>query len=141
MKIRFRVWDGEKMWYPDDDEGWLVGPDGDLHKEYEAEDADGYLYDTVGEFPGELMLSTGLVDKNGKEIWDGDIVSVMSHDTSSFPSEHDRKLFKGIVKLDLTDCYVKSLNYENTNPLNCFSERATQCEVIGSVHENPGLLT
>ena len=55
MSIRFRVWDGNLMWYPEEEHTlepmYLVGP------------------------RGSVMLSTGVLrDKNGEEVWNGDIL-------------------------------------------------------------------
>jgi hypothetical protein len=31
--MRYRVWDGKKMWYPEDDEEFYVSMDGELCKQ------------------------------------------------------------------------------------------------------------
>ena len=130
-QIRFRVWDGIDMWYPEDEKEYCLNQQGEVFQldvEHELEDL----------IP---MLSMVGHDKNYKEIFDGDVVSVMSHDTSFFVSRGDQPtLFRGVVRYEEAQWWVKPINYHNTNPLNDFTQRHKACEVIGNVYENKELM-
>jgi hypothetical protein len=63
------------MWYPEDDEEFYVSMDGELCKQSEREYYGEWSESTVP-YPGEAMLSTGCFDKDGKEMWDRDIVEI-----------------------------------------------------------------
>ena len=83
--------------------------------------------DTVGQF-------TGLLDKNGKEIYEGDIIR--SYDSENNPIIHS-------ISWDNNKaCYVATmLQY----PLLCGSVDKSwidefEKEVIGNIHDNPELL-
>lgn len=74
----------------------------------------------------ELMQSTGLSDKNGKEIFEGDVVHAYSEGASLI----------GVVEyLDNAYC-IKSKN-DIYNPL---WTNAEHYEVIGNIYENKELL-
>ena len=96
-EIKFRAWNGEKMISPD----YLIGLEGN----------------TSAELPSDLTLMqfTGLTDKNGKEIYEGDILK----------SEWG---YSGLVDFEAI-IYSK---YECTLD--------NDMEVIGNIHQNPELL-
>ena len=82
-----------------------------------------------------LMQSTGLKDKNGKEIFEGDIVSLYSvarvikkNNLLGFYIEEGEKIgyFSDIVDVDCLEFFVKD-----------FGEVA---EILGNIYENPELL-
>jgi uncharacterized phage protein (TIGR01671 family) len=77
-----------------------------------------------------LMQFTGLHDKNGKEIYEGDIVAV------SFPESNVNNIYE--IKFFLTTCSfgLKSKSYHSTGLLNI----EEYYEVIGNIYENPELL-
>lgn len=69
---------------------------------------------------------TGIKDKNGKLIYEGDIV-----ETHDYTTEHSQIVFdKG--------CYVlKSKDSAMYEHLSSYEE---ECKIIGNIHENPELL-
>ena len=75
-----------------------------------------------------IMQSTGLKDKNGKEIFEGDIVK-MSKDVYSEPTYYEVvRHYGGAYRLE-----SKQHGCE-------LWLRHTDCEVVGNVYENPELL-
>lgn len=75
-----------------------------------------------------LMQSTGLVDKNGKEIFEGDIVK-MSKDVYSEPTYYEVVRHRG-----------GAYRLESKQHGCELWLRHTDCEVVGNVYENPELL-
>lgn len=75
----------------------------------------------------DLMQSTGFTDKDGKDIFNGDIVTSRSG------------LLKGIVSLrqDLGTYVINLIGYNNFERL---CNVANSSEIIGNIYENPELL-
>ena len=76
----------------------------------------------------ELMQSTGLVDKNGKEIFEGDIVK-MAKDVYSEPTYYEVVRHRG-----------GAYRLESKKHGCELWLRHADCEVVGNVYENPELL-
>lgn len=76
----------------------------------------------------ELMQSTGLVDKNGKEIFEGDIVK-MAKDVYSEPTYYEVVRHRG-----------GAYRLESKQHGCELWLRHTDCEVVGNIYENPELL-
>lgn len=88
--------------------------------------------DTVGQY-------TGLIDKNNKEIYEGDVIKVIEVDNTKVTE------FTAIVKWD--DCAFVLNHIEDKNMGDwlalCSSTNIlplTESEVIGNIYENPDLL-
>lgn len=73
-----------------------------------------------------LMQSTGLFDKNGKEIFEGDIVHAYSEDA---------RLIGAVEYFDNAYCIKTKNGVYNSLWIN-----AEQYEIVGNVFENPELL-
>jgi len=84
------------------------------------------LYQRILEETAELMQSTGLFDKNGKEIFEGDIIKGVNND-GHIQEEYlpTKIIFKG-------GCFVSE--YWN-KPIT-----SKETEVIGNIFGNPELL-
>lgn len=92
-----------------------------------------------------LMQFTGLVDKNGKEIYEGDIV-IGPSDSSAIlrtRAKNNKRTFPkfevsfGKIGGEMFGFRLDCLNYDDfqrTFPL------PKECEVIGNIYENPSLL-
>lgn len=96
------------------------------------------LYDDFGEYwrdfrDAKLMQSTGLKDKNGKEIFEGDILACKTDDevinlNIFWDEEHALFMFE-------------SKKYNEQEPLAELVENNTYpFEIIGNIYENPELL-
>jgi uncharacterized phage protein (TIGR01671 family) len=129
--IKFRFWTPDKIML-DDHEGWIegIGINGALSTSREY----GYV----------AMQFTGLLDKNEKEMYDGDIC-IKRYDKSLFPN---REPIIGVIKwVDFGGRYTLESSfkgfknyceiYENlTNP----NDERSPFEVIGNIYQNPELL-
>lgn len=87
-------------------------------KDYEV------IPDTVGQF-------TGLLDKNGKEIYEGDIVA------NDFGNAY-------IVNMTVewcTDGYWALHEIDGDDTMHFVADYLKEIEIIGNIHDNPELLT
>lgn len=117
--IKFRAWDGHNK----------------VMKFYtlkELAGEDKFSYDTEVEaiqsgFDNwEWMLSTGLNDKKGKEIYDGDIVRI----------DYKDNRYEPVVTTIIWDAKGAAFNVGSGS----VSEVSWSHEVVGNIHENPELL-
>lgn len=131
-KIKFRGWDREyeKMTYFDDEDYEYKPPlvfrlDQVFKKDSNYDDYEDFEYNDITDSV-ELMQYTGLHDKNGKEIYEGDIVKSFFVDTDEAGNEI-YKYYIIEVKYDEVLCSYKIDKFMNL-------------EVIGNIYENKELL-
>ena len=131
-KIKFRAWDKEyeKMTYFDDEDYEYKPPlvfrlDQVFKKDSNYDDYEDFEYNDITDSV-ELMQYTGLHDKNGKEIYEGDIVKSFFVDTDEAGNEI-YKYYIIEVKYDEVLCSYKIDKFMNL-------------EVIGNIYDNPELL-
>jgi uncharacterized phage protein (TIGR01671 family) len=122
-EIKFRAWDKATQGH------WQPKPKGMI--EFRLHNVPDYIGHTFNENGGvwerrfTVMQYTGLKDKNGREIYDGDIVQ----------DDHDEYLW--IVRFDDRGCFVAHVPGEECDwvLLDDFD-----FNVIGNIYENPELL-
>jgi len=119
-EIKFRAWDGEQMLNRTlFDRNWYT---------WENKCVRGAVPNDARAL--EVMQYTGLKDKNGKEIYEGDI---MDYDDPEDSSVFAVEFSNGAFRAGYIDWTV-DLIYPTLNGIN------SQCRVIGNIYENPELL-
>lgn len=126
-EIKFRAWDGKQMFYTSnnedlsnivlvlDNKSWNLGYqdyDWDVHG------ANSYKNDI-------LMQYTGLKDREGNEIYEGDIV----------------KLDDIICPITWSDGGFQMITNEQQGKSAAIQDRLKYFEIVGNIYENPELLT
>jgi uncharacterized phage protein (TIGR01671 family) len=120
-EIKFRAWDKEKKQMTPSFNLWSLTEDENFNL---CLDGYGILY------PNRVILMqyTGLHDKNGKEIYEGDIVSEWFY--PDFGIEKTR--FEGIVEWFDSGWFVKTKNVGEISLTD-----TAEIEIIGNIYENP----
>lgn len=132
--IKFRAWDYKKMNYsPVVSDGTDGGSTSYVS-----------LNDAVDCFDGVLMQYTGRKDKNGKEIYEGDVVRLhyfyeaLGEGLGVFEAE---KEIIGHISFRELGLWIEGSNEEESGYLLLFPQLHEEgLEVIGNIYENPELL-
>lgn len=139
-EIKFRVWAGDHMEhsvlvgcgiavYADEEYGTIANPD---------DPASITPCNTIYPCDTEVMQYTGLKDKNGVEVYEGDILAIESEVERSsyciyrvvYVEEKGKFMCKPVCDCEMYDTFIV-LNH---------CDRAGEYAVIGNVHQNPELL-
>ena len=123
-EIKFRAWYCGIMMY---DVGVV---------DSKAIDSDGECVNFFHEQPDALMQYTGLKDKNGKEIYEGDIVK-----TTSLSNDHHQLGVTEVLEIRhfMGNCCLCFPGQDTGIPIYPFNVDH-ELEVIGNVYESPELL-
>lgn len=116
-ELKFRAWDKESKWM------------------IEQENLNYSILENREEHRFELMQYTGLKDKNGKEIYEGDIVK-FNHWVYD-DAKRKRNLSYGEIMWDGDGWIIESRRYTGS----LWKIKNTEViEVIGNIYENPELI-
>jgi len=91
----------------------------------------------------EWIQFTGLKDKNGKEIYEGDILNCGKHYIDNYYKDKKNLFEMGIVKFKI---YDDGEGYQTDKHIGWFcygtliDDVDKGCEIIGNIYENPELL-
>jgi uncharacterized phage protein (TIGR01671 family) len=131
-EIKFRAWDGAIMRCDIINIEWTKNTTIALITARSTRDEDGEKHDSI------LMQYTGLKDKNGKEIYEGDVLNHKYFYSPEFSLEQWEKEEKIIVKIPDFFCYLGSDLVQNSDET--MEEFVSHMEVIGNIWEHPDLL-
>lgn len=129
-EIKFRLWNGMEMEY-----NIMAGFLGSFYVQGidEKDSASMSHFNTKYPDMNPLMQFTGLRDKNGVEIYEGDVVKFKG---GRKPKGEERPYVNSVV------VYKKCIfTVEDNTSIFTDSAILNFCVVIGNIHENPELLT
>lgn len=127
---KFRLWDGThgKMVY----DGFFIGGDGRMYFNCDPKGVDMSGKTRIFSHPKEnhftLLQNTGLTDKSGKDIYEGDIVKGNIMD---YEGNHEVIFYDGCFSVKADDNYYPCL---------CEGCPEDSLEIIGNKFSNPELL-
>lgn len=136
-KIKFRVWDSKNK-------SWIHGPGDEVNLFGETILLGAFMPVSLERLNDMIPLQfIGLLDKNGREIYDGDIVSALCNIITPFKGRVP--IFYGIHVIGWYDedsrwSLKQPWKKEGFEPDYVISKDGWTLEVIGNIYENPELL-
>ena len=134
-EIKFRAWDVQnKCWIPK--EKFLIAPDGTLWTEDTSDGTQRFipeLPENEGGIEYKLSQFTGLHDKNGKDIFEGDIVRGNEKHTCDLRCRPK-------CKIKVLTMEVPEITRASWWIYSGFQSPDRDIEIIGNIYENPELL-
>lgn len=95
--------------------------------------------DTDTGYISELMQSTGLIDKNGEEVFEGDVVKLCFEEDGLFEIYLDT--VGGLYTKSVRTGKIQFLELSGFDELETAKEVFNECvEIVGNIYENPELL-
>lgn len=133
-EIKFRAWDKKDKYWSND---WILDQMGNFHYVVES-DGRGLIIQDMNKEDEDIMefsFFTGLHDKNGKEIWEGDIVKINEWESST-----DVWNKGGLI----TDIIFEGGEFKPRKGISMYTAATPdirdEMEVIGNIYENPKLI-
>jgi len=120
-EIKFRAWNKTNKWMDDE---FCIHADGSIYQD--ARKVHNTPYQEIETAYDDLIIMqfTGLLDRNGKEIYEGDIMQHVNPFSYLFIVNWDDEVGEFIFNSGCTGYLVNDTSFE----------------VIGNIHENPELL-
>ena len=128
--MKFRVWDNLRQEMLNPEEIWIK-PDGAW---VAVNRVNGIAFSETDSLNGVLIQYTGLKDKNGKEIYEGDIVEAYTL------FDKDVKIKGEVVFTDSGMWKAIDAVYRDAEYLFELVKSKDRCEIIGNIYESPELL-
>lgn len=124
--IKFRAWDkrNNRMYF-----GWGCYTD--------QSNIQHVITDTGERVSGELMQFTGLLDKNGKDIYEGDIVK---YNSKTKESRSENWVGPIVIEWRPEEAKFDFKDKNSDSGWSIFGLHYCSYEIIGNIYENPELL-